>query len=141
MKIFGRSLFSGFGLILIMIAPAWGQHDPKVVKQVVATIDQDGVQRVEILGGSYFYDPNLVIVKVNVPVELSVRKEAGMTPHDFVIKAPEAGIEVSLSMDTKPKIVKFTPTKTGKYPFICSKKFLWINHKDRGMEGALEVRD
>lgn len=146
MKTFAKSLFSGIGLVLVLTAPVFGQGDPKTdpkaVKKIVATVDQDGVQRVAIIGGGYFYNPNYVVVKVNVPVELSVTKESGMTPHDFVIKAPEAGIDVSIkSLDAKPQVVKFTPTKTGKYPFICSKKFLWINHKDKGMEGVLEVTE
>ena len=63
-----------------------------------------------------------------------------MTPHDFVIKAPEAGIEVNVSLDTKPQLVKFTPAKPGKYPIICTKKMVFMkSHKDKGMEGVLEV--
>ncbi len=141
-----KSLFSGIGLMLVLTAPVFGQGDPKTdpkaIKKVVATVSPDGVQRVEILGGGYFYNPNYIVVKVNVPVEFSVRKESGMTPHDFVIKAPEAGIDVNVkSLDTKPQIITFTPTKVGKYPFICSKKFLWISHKNKGMEGMLEVTE
>jgi len=146
MKISSKPLFSAIGLILVLTAPVFGQSDPKIdskeVKKVVATVDADGVQRVAILGGGYFYNPNYIVVKVNVPVELSVTKESGMTPHDFVIKAPEAGIDVSIkSLDAKPQVVNFTPTKTGKYPFICSKSLLWINHKKKGMEGMLEVTE
>jgi len=146
MNMFSKSLFSAVGLVLVLTAPGFCQgdpkSDPKAVKKVVATIDADGVQRVEILGGGYFYNPNYVVVKVNVPVELSVRKESGMTPHDFVIKAPEAGIVVSVSLDAKPQIVKFTPTKAGTYPFFCSKKMVFMSsHKDKGMEGVLEVTE
>jgi plastocyanin domain-containing protein len=127
---------------MVLTAPVFGQSDPKAEKRVVATVGQDGVQRVSILGGGYFYNPNYIVVKVNVPVELSVTKESGITPHDFVIEAPEAGVDVSIkSLDTKPQVVKFTPTKIGKYPFICSKKFLWINPKKKGMEGMLEVTE
>ena len=147
MKTFSKSLLSGIGLILVLTAPVFGQGDPrtdpKAVKKVVATVDADGVQRVAIVGGGYFYDPNYVVVKVNVPVELSVTKESGMTPHDFVIKAPEAGIDVAIkSLDTKPQVVKFTPTKPGTYPFTCSKR-LWpmASHKDKGMKGVLEVTE
>ena len=146
MKTFSKSLLSGIGLILVLTAPAFGQSDPKAdpkgVKKVVAAVDPDGVQRVAILGGGYFYDPNYVVVKVNVPVELSLTKESGMTPHDFVIKAPEAGIDVSVSLDVKPQLVKFTPTKTGTYPIICTKKMIFMkSHKDKGMEGVLEVAE
>ena len=109
-------------------------------KRVVATVDADGVQRVEVLGGSYFFDPNYIVVKVNVPVELAVKKESGMAPHDIVLKEPDAGIEFGETMGTEPKIIKFTPTKTGTYPFTCEKRFLFFkSHKDRGMKGVLEV--
>lgn len=141
MKKFSMSLFSGIGLILVLTTPVFGQSDPKAEKRVVATVDQDGIQRVAILGGGYFFDPNYIVVKVNVPVEFSVRKESGMTPHDFAIKAPDAGIDVKIEMETKPQLVTFTPTKPGKYEIICTKKFLWINHRKKGMEGIIEVTE
>ncbi len=108
-------------------------------KRMVATLGVDGVQRVEIAGGSYFFDPNHIVVKVNVPVELTVKKEAGI-PHSIVLRAPEAGIDFSEPLSTEPKIIKFTPTKAGKYAFECDKRFLFFkSHKNRGMEGVLEV--
>lgn len=111
------------------------------VKRAVAVLGPDGIQRVDILGGGYFYDPNYVIVKVNVPVEMTIKREAGFVPHDFVIKATEAGIEVQESMDTTPKVVKFTPTKVGTYPFYCTKKMIFTkSHRDKGMKGILEVQ-
>lgn len=111
-------------------------------KEFTAKIDPDGVQRVEILAGSYFFDPNVIIVKVNVPVELKIRKEAGMIPHDIVLKAPEAGIDFRQVLKATPEVIKFTPTKTGTYPFTCEQKLLFFeSHKDKGMTGTLEVRD
>lgn len=105
-----------------------------------AAIDADGVQRVEIVGGGYFYTPDHVVVKVNVPVELKVRKEGGIVPHDLVIDAPDAGITVSEKLSGEPKVIRFTPTKVGKYPFYCSKKPPFFkSHRDKGMEGVLEV--
>lgn len=105
-----------------------------------ATIDDNGVQRVVILGGGYFFKPDHVIVKVNVPVEMVISKEDGFIPHDFIIEAPEAGIEVTESMTSDPKVVRFTPTKVGKYPYYCSKKLLFFkDHRKKGMEGVLEV--
>ncbi len=111
-------------------------------KEFTAKTDPDGVQRVEILAGSYFFDPNTIIVKVNVPVELKIRKESGLIPHDIVMKAPEAGIDFRQELKETAEIVKFTPTKTGTYPFDCDKKLLFFeSHKDKGMIGTLEVRD
>lgn len=110
-------------------------------KEFTATVDRDGVQRVSIVGGSYFFDPNYIIVKVNVPVELKIRKE-GIVPHNLVLHAAEAGMNIKVDLGTEPTVVKFTPTKTGKYPFYCDKKFLFFeSHKDKGMEGVIEVRE
>ena len=109
-------------------------------KQFIAKMDPDGIQRVQMVGGSYFFDPNRVVVKVNVPVELSITKEPGATPHDIVLKAPEAGMDFSQDIGTDPVIIKFTPTKIGKYPFYCDKKFLFMkSHRERGMEGLVVV--
>lgn len=111
-------------------------------KKVVASIGTDGVQRVEIVGGSYFFDPNYVIVKVNVPVEIKVKKESGMVPHDFVLKAPEAGIDVRVDLGKEPQTIRFTPTKVGEYPFYCAKKLLFFeSHREKGMKGILKVQE
>ena len=106
----------------------------------VVPVDKDGVQRVDIVGGSYFFKPNHIVVKVNIPVELKVSKESGLIPHDLVAKSPEAGIEFQESLSTTPKIIKFTPIKVGKYPLYCSKKAPFSkSHREKGMEGVIEV--
>jgi plastocyanin domain-containing protein len=111
-------------------------------KKFVATVDKDGVQRIEMLAGEYFFDPNYIIVKVNVPVEITIKKEPTIIPHDFVLKAPDAGIDIVQSLSSDPRIIRFTPTKTGKYPFYCDKKFLFFeSHRKKGMEGTIEVTD
>jgi plastocyanin domain-containing protein len=125
-------------LLLAVAFIAWG--DERVEKRVVATIDPDGVQRVEVTGDTYYFDPNVIVVKVNVPVELRVKKAGGIAPHNIVIKAPDAGINIEESLSTEPKSIQFTPTKVGKYPFECTKRLLFFkSHKDRGMHGMLEV--
>jgi plastocyanin domain-containing protein len=105
-----------------------------------AAIDGDGVQRVQITGGSYYYEPNHIIVKLNVPVELTFKKDPGIAPHNILIKAPEAGIDINEDMRTEPVTVTFTPVKTGKFAMYCDKRFLFFkNHREKGMEGILEV--
>ncbi len=127
------------------MAPAAGveQHDHAMgkINRVVATVGADGVQRVEVTGGDYYFDPNYIVVKVNVPVELTVKKAPGYIPHDMIVKAPEAGIDFKANLsDKKPEIIKFTPTKVGKYDMFCDKRLLWFkSHKDRGMDGTIEV--
>lgn len=128
--------------VLFLMAVSFAYADsPKEVKRVVAAVDPDGVQRVEVRGGEYFFDPNEIVVKVNVPVELKVMKKKGYVPHNIAAQSPEAGIEFKVDLgDKEAKTVKFTPTKTGKYPLFCDKRLLWFkSHKDRGMEGVIEV--
>jgi plastocyanin domain-containing protein len=109
-------------------------------KLFMATIDADGVQRVELRGGSYYFSPDRIIVKVNVPVELRVKKEGGMVPHNIVMKAPEAGIAFDTPLTGDAKVIAFTPKKTGSFRFYCSKKLLFLkSHREKGMEGVLEV--
>ncbi len=123
-------------LVVYSVNGANGQEKPyKAVK------DNDGIQRIEIVGGGYYFDPNHIIVEVNVPVELKVKKDAKfLVPHSIVIKAPEAGIDFSESLKTEPKIIRFTPVKTGKFIFYCDKKLLFFkSHRNKGMEGVLEV--
>lgn len=105
-----------------------------------ATIAADGVQHVRMEGGSYFFKPNHVIVKVNVPVELLVSVEKGLIPHTLVIQSPEAGIVVDEKLSSDAKTIRFTPTAVGKHPFYCKNKLLFFkSHREKGMEGVLEV--
>ena len=111
-------------------------------KQLTATVDKDGVQRIDVLAGEYFFVPNYIIVKVNIPVEIQIKKEPSFVSHSFVIKAPDAGMDIHESLSSEPKIIKFTPTKAGKYPFYCDKKlFFFESHRQKGMEGTLEVTE
>jgi plastocyanin domain-containing protein len=119
------------------------EHTLMKEKRVVATVDADGVQRVAISGGEYYFDPNYIVVKVNVPVELKVKAaedSSWLVPHAIVVKAQEAGINFDESLSKEPKSVKFTPTKIGKYPFYCDKKSPFgKSHREKGMEGVIEV--
>jgi len=134
-----KLLFLTCCLCLLVVAPAAAfAQDQKEVH--VAKVGPDGVQRVRIVGGGYFFKPYHIIVKVNVPVELSASREAGFVPHDLVIKAPEAGVSVDEELATDGKKIAFTATAVGKYPLYCSKKLLFFaSHRERGMEGVLEV--
>jgi plastocyanin len=131
-----------FVTALLLVAPSLCLSAEE--KLYRATVESDGVQRVEVTGGSYFFNPNHIIVKMGVPVELKVRKESGFVPHNIVAKSPEAGVEFDESIDSdKAKVIRFTPTKAGTYPFFCSKKvpllFFLASHREKGMEGTIEV--
>jgi plastocyanin domain-containing protein len=105
-----------------------------------ATIAADGMQHVRIEGGGYFFKPNRVIVKVNVPVELTVSVEKSLIPHTLVIQSPEAGISVDEKLSSDARNIRFTPTAVGKYHFYCKNKLLFFkSHREKGMEGVLDV--
>lgn len=121
---------------------ATSRADTSPPREIVfqATIAADGVQHVRIEGGTDFYKPNHVIVKVNVQVELSASVEKGWIPHTIVIQAPEAGISVDEKLSSDAKNIRFTPTAAGKYHFYCKNKLLFFkSHREKGMEGVLEV--
>jgi plastocyanin domain-containing protein len=129
-------------LIIFLIFTGIAFAEDTAVKQKVftATVDKDGVQKVELVGGEYYFDPNYIIVKKDIPVELTVRKMSGMIPHNIVVESPEAGINIREAMSTDPKVIRFTPTKAGKYPVFCDKKLLFFpSHRKKGMEAVLEV--
>lgn len=110
------------------------------IETYTATVEKDGVQHVRILGGSYFFKPNRIVVKKNVPVELSVSLEPGIVPHTIVTKAPEAGIAFEESLSSTPKIITFTAAAAGEYTFYCKNKLLFFpSHHDKGMHGVIEV--
>ncbi|WP_242448982.1 quinol oxidase [Burkholderia metallica] len=103
-------------------------------------VDADGVQRVVIVGGSYFFRPNHVIVRARVPVELTVSAEPGVVPHSFEIAAPQAGIAVHTELGTTPRTFRFTPAQPGRFAYYCTHRLLFFrSHRERGMEGVLEV--
>lgn len=107
-----------------------------------ASAAADGVQHVSIEGGAYFFQPNRVIVRSGVPVELTVSVGPGVIPHSFVIQAPEAGIVADEALSTRPVAIRFTPTVVGRYPFYCRNRLLFLqSHREKGMEGVLEVVD
>jgi plastocyanin domain-containing protein len=126
--------------LIVLFAAALALAAEWKEKRVEAVVAEDGVQRVEILAGGYYYDPNTIVVKVNVPVELVVKRTRGGFGHNIVLNEPDAGIEFEQKLGTDPVAIKFTPTKVGKYMFICSHKVPFSkSHLERGMYGYLEV--
>lgn len=123
----------------VLVMPSFAE-DSAPGKAVRVVVGADGKQRVEILGGSYFFKPDHIIVKVNVPVELVMKREWGIVPHTFVLKIPQSGIMIDESLSTDAKIVEFMPTAAGTYTFYCKNKLLFFkSHEEKGMKGVLEV--
>jgi plastocyanin domain-containing protein len=107
-----------------------------------ATTGADGYQHVDVVAGSYYFNPNHIVVKANVPVKMTIRKEGSLIPHDVVLSAPEAGIDFKEGLGKEAKTIVFTPTRPGTYAFYCDKKTpLGKSHREKGMTGILEVAE
>ncbi len=111
-------------------------------EKYVAKIDDDGVQRVEMVGGSYFYKPDHVVVKRGIPVEIKIVKDSLIVPHNIIIEKMDGGEDIKETITRNEKVIRFTPSDTGTYKFYCDKKFLFLkSHEDKGMKGVIEVVD
>jgi len=107
-----------------------------------AELSPDGIQRVTIIVDSYSYTPDHLIVKSEVPLELTLKSVTWLVPHNFLIDAPEAGLKVNEEVPAGKSItIRFTPGRAGRYKFFCDKKLLFFSsHEEKGMTGILEVR-
>ena len=109
---------------------------------VTIPVAADGVQRATVTLDSYSYTPNHMIVETGKPLELTLTSVTTIIPHNFIIKEPNAGLSVEQDVSAgKTVTIVFTPTQPGTFPFYCDKR-LWPlpSHRDKGMEGKLEVR-
>ena len=110
-------------------------------EEVVLMPDAEGIQRVTMIVDSHFYKPDHLVVRLGHPVEVTLVSQTFLTPHNFVIKEPAAGIDVNQNVPAGETVkVRFTPTQAGVYAFYCDKKLLFFkSHRDKGMEGSLKV--
>jgi plastocyanin len=134
-----------FSLLVIgIVAPTAlpAADDPSAEQSVVVPIDTDGVQRLTMVLDSYSYSPSHVIVQSGRPVELLLKSVTTITPHNFILKDEASGLSLDRDVGAgKNAVLRFTPTEKGIFPFFCDKKLLFFaSHREKGMEGKLEVR-
>lgn len=128
------------GMVSLFQAVHAGEPAPQVAPFAVP-ISVDGVQRATVILDSYSYQPSHLIVQVGKPVELTLSSVTTITPHNFIIKDLAPGLSVEQDVGAgKTVIVKFTPPQPGTFAIYCDKR-LWPlpSHRDKGMEGKLEV--
>ena len=124
--------------VTIVHAAELSQPGPPVVIPVAA----DGAQRATVTLDSYSYSPNHLIVEAGKPVELTLTSVTTFIPHNFIIKDPAGSLSVEQDVSAgKTVTITFTPAQPGTFPIYCDKR-LWPlpSHRDKGMEGKLEVR-
>jgi heme/copper-type cytochrome/quinol oxidase subunit 2 len=129
----------------VLLAPALLTADeplPAVAPPVTAEVGADGVQRATIILDSYSYAPNHLIVQAGKPVELILTSVTTIIPHNFILEDKSAGLNIKKDVSAgKTDKVTFTPTQAGTGIFYCDRR-LWPmpSHRDKGMEGRLDIR-
>ena len=141
MKTRGRDSMVPISLMIFCFI-YWATSSSAQPQPVVVPLSADGIQRIEITVDSYSFKPSHLIVKASIPVELTLKNVARITPHNFVLSSPEAGLDIKQEIAAgETATVRFTPVRVGEFKFLCSKKLLFFeSHADRGMVGTLEVR-
>ena len=126
-----------YALLAIALATGCGTPGKNLpVSEATAVAGADHVQEAVVKVASFYFKPNRIQVVVNLPVRLILKSGTFIIPHNFSLHAPEAGIDINQNIGHGKKVVvEFTPTKTGEYPFYCSKD----GHSGKGMSGVLVV--
>jgi len=130
-------LLTSVGVTIVHAAEP-SQSGPPVVIPMAA----DGAQRATVTLDSYSYSPNHLIAEAGKPVELTLTSVTTFIPHNFIIKDPAGSLSVEQDVSAgKTVTITFTPAQPGTFPIYCDKR-LWPlpSHRDKGMEGKLEVR-
>lgn len=107
----------------------------------LASQDNPGVQRVDMDLGDYQFHPDTVSIAAGTAAELILTNRDSITPHTFIVEAPEAGMEVNSEVSAgKSVTIVLRPTRPGTYTFYCDKQFLFFeSHREKGMEGQIIV--
>ena len=118
---------------------ALGEDEQEVL---VLQRDAEGIQRAFIVLDSYEYTPSHISVEAGAPIEFELENRSFLTPHNFIIDHPEAGIQQDVNVDAGDLItIQFLVETPGTYTFYCDKQLLFFpSHREEGMEGRLEVR-
>ncbi len=105
-------------------------------------MDPDGIQRAVVEADSYEFSPRHLVVQAGKPVELTVKSVTWIVPHNFVIDDPKSGLSIREEIPAGQTVkITFTPTVPGSFAIYRDKKLLFFkSHREKGMEGVLEVR-
>lgn len=131
---------AGAGAIaLVVLVAGCSSGFNRPVREVTATVGADHVQHVRVTTHSFWFEPNRIVVRKDVPVELTVKNGAFLVPHSFTCMGKDAGVDVDAmnGMFLGSRHVRFTPTRAGEYPFHCDVD----GHMKKGMVGVLVVVD
>ena len=109
---------------------------------IAAVAADTDAQKFTIHLSDYRFHPDVIEVVAGRPVELTLVNDDKITPHNFTLEAPDAGMDLKANISAgKSATLRFTPRTAGGYVFYCNKKLPFMkSHRERGMEGKLDVR-
>jgi plastocyanin len=102
-------------------------------EEIVTTDEENGVNIVNVEGGSFYFKPNVITVKKGETVTIVLNSVDMM--HDLVIDGLNVRTEIAKSGETAE--VEFTASEAGEFEFYCSVG----NHRANGMTGTLIVEE
>jgi len=85
-----------------------------------AAIGPDGVQRVNIRCGPDFLDPRNIVVKANVPLQLSVSTTTDLASHNFTLAMGATTIDAPVRAGQTSFVL--SPRLSGRFQAICQDK-------------------
>lgn len=95
--------------------------------------EMEGVEVVEVQGGSFYFEPNEIEVEKGDTVKLTFKAMDGM--HDFVVD--ELAVKTPVIKSGETYEVEFVASQEGEFEFYCSVG----EHRAKGMVGKLIVEE
>ncbi len=125
--------------LLFSSGVSFGESNEEVL---VLEPDSEGIQRASIVLDSYAYTPSHISIQAGKPVEFHLENQSILTPHNFIMDHPDAGLQQDINVDAGDDVtIRFVAPVPGTYTFYCDKQLLFFpSHREEGMEGLLEVR-
>lgn len=113
---------SAFGLIAAVSAgTALAQAKPADLDESWwASIGPDGVQRVNIRCGTDFFDPRSIVVRANVPLQLSVSTTSDLVKHNFTLSLGATTIDAPVNAAQTSFVL--SPRLSGRFQAVCQDK-------------------
>jgi heme/copper-type cytochrome/quinol oxidase subunit 2 len=123
-----------FFLALLLVSTAsWAQlREGAPGTEAWIAVTHDGVQRVNVECAENVFDPNEIVVRANVPVELSVRGTS-----DSLLFVNQAFSPENKPIGKIPSPHRFQPSTPGRYEMSCQRL---TGPPGRIMKGVLTVR-
>ena len=107
----------------------------------MVSADQGTKKVIELELGSYRFTPAQITLTVREPVVLRLINKDKIIPHNFTIEDARGELDIDVDVLAGEEVdIPLTPMTTGQYRFFCSNKMLLMkSHREKGMEGTLEV--